>query len=75
MACRKKEARITKEKLRAVQTLGEAGDDVDDLKTWAARSKKAEDQRKKQERLKAERLARQLAEQVWDSPFKILDAV
>ena len=62
--CSKKEARVAKDKLRNVKHLGEAGDDVDDIKAWAARNKKAEEARKKQERLKAERLAKQLDEQV-----------
>ena len=72
-SCSKKEARAAKDKLRNVKHLGEAGDDVDDIKAWAARSKKAEEVRKKQERLKAERLAKQLDEQVGHSCMFDLD--
>lgn len=47
-----------------MKTLGEAGQDVDDLAAWVTRSKKAEKKAKDLERLKAERLAKQLEEQV-----------
>lgn len=47
-----------------MKTLGEAGDDVDDLSAWVNRNKKAEKKAKEQERLKAARLAKQLEEQV-----------
>lgn len=61
---RRKERRIEQEKLRKVKTLGEAGEDVDDLAAWVIRNKKAEKRAREQERLKAARLAKQFEEQV-----------
>ena len=63
--CRsKKEKRLQQEELRNIKTLGESGEDVDDLAAWVERNRKAEAQLKAEERAKAEKLARQLEEQV-----------
>jgi len=67
LRCRQKERRIEQEKLRKVKTLGEAGEDVDDLGAWVARNKKAEERAKADARAKAAKLARQLEEQVCTS--------
>ena len=65
--CRRREHRRDQEKLRKVKTLGEAGEDVDDLGAWLNRSKKAEKKAREAERRKAEKLAKQLEEQVTTS--------
>jgi hypothetical protein len=44
--------------------LGAAGEDVDDLAAWVQRSRAAEAAQKAAERAKAEKLARQFAEEV-----------
>ena len=62
--CSKKEKRLQQEELRNIKTLGESGQDVDDLAAWVERNRKAEAQLKAEERAKAEKLARQLEEQV-----------
>ena len=61
---RRREHRREQEKLKKVKTLGEAGEDVDNLAEWVTRNKKAEKKAREQERLKAVRVARQLEEQV-----------
>ena len=59
---------MEQEKLRKVKTLGEAGEDVDDLSAWVTRNKKAEERAKAEARAKAAKVARQLEEQV-QPPF------
>ena len=61
---RQKERRVEQEKLRKVKTLGEAGEDVDDLSAWVSRNKKAEERAKAEARAKAAKVAKQLEEQV-----------
>lgn len=46
-----------------MKTLGEAGEDVDDLAGWVARSRAAELKQKEAEKAKAAKLAKQLDEQ------------
>ena len=56
--CRKKEARLAEEKLRATKTLGEPAQD-EDLLAWVGKTRALE-----AERAKAARTARLLQEQV-----------
>ena len=61
MGCchRQKEKRLAQEKYRNVKGLGEADNEGDDLMSWVGKSRRLDD-----ERAKAERQAKMLAQQV-----------
>ncbi len=55
-------------KLRATKTLGEAAPDVDDLAAWVGKSRALEESRRAEERAKADKAARMLAQQARARP-------
>ncbi len=55
-------------KLRATKTLGEAAPDVDDLAAWVGKSRALEESRRAEERAKADKAARMLAQQARGLP-------
>lgn len=61
---RQREKREMEKQLRSTKTLGAAAPEVDDLAAWVERSRAAEAAQKAAERAKAEKVARQFAEEV-----------